>query len=153
MTPDDLINTPPYDAIFIIGMLVICSGSILCTIFGGKRKTMEPQTVTELRWYLARANTAFNEAIKYRRDADTNRIQAILDKAEAEKELAAHATKETKTNLKNARAKVKQADEKFLEADKALLTVHKQKIHLETELQHAQARKDPQCDTPTQNCW
>lgn len=114
---------------------------------------MEPQTVTELRWYLARTNTAFNEALKYRRDADTNRIQAILDKAEAEKELAAHATKETKNNLKNARAKVKQADEKFLEADKALLTVHKQKIHLETELKHAQERKDPQCDTPTQNCW
>lgn len=114
---------------------------------------MEPQTVTELRWYLARANTAFNEAYKYRHDADANRIQAILDKAEAEKELATNATKETKQNLKNARAELKQADEKFLEADKALLTVHKQKIHLETELQHAQARKDPQCDTPTPNCW
>lgn len=105
---------------------------------------MEPQTVTELRWYLARANTAFNEAYKYRHDADANRIQAILDKAEAEKELATNATKETKNNLKNARAKVKQADEKFLEADKALLTVHKQKIHLETELEHIQQRKTPQ---------
>lgn len=114
---------------------------------------MEPQTVTELRWYLARANTAFDEAYKYRRDADTSRIQAILSKAEAERELAAHVTKETKNNLKNARAKVKQADEKFLEADKALLTVHKQKIHLETELEHMQERKDPQCDTPTPNCW
>lgn len=115
--------------------------------------TMEPQTVTEHAPNSDGTSTAFNEAYKYRHDADTNRIQAILDKAEAEKELAAHATKETKTNLKNARAKVKQADEKFLEADKALLTVHKQKIHLETELQHMQERKDPQCDTPTPNCW
>ena len=144
------------DAIFIITMILFVSGVLFMLAVAmrePREKTMEPQTVTELRWYLARANSAFNEAIKYRRDADANRIQAILNKAKAEKELAAHATKETKTNLKNARAKVKQADEKFLEADKALLTVHKQKIHLETELQHAQARKDPQCDTPTPNCW
>lgn len=105
---------------------------------------MTTQTVTRLKWYLTRANTAFNEAYKYRRDADTSRIQAILNKYKAEKDLAAHITKETKNNLKNAQEKLKQADEKFLEADKALLTVHKQKIHLETELEHIQQGKTPQ---------
>lgn len=105
---------------------------------------MEPQTVAELRWYLARSNAIFNQALGRRKQADTNRIQAILDKYKAEKDLAAHVTKETKTNLKNAQEKLKQADEKFLTADKTVLTAYKQKIHLETELEHMQERKEYQ---------
>lgn len=103
--------------------------------------TMEPQTVTELRWYLARINTAYKQALTNRRQTENTRMQAILDKAKAERELAAHVTKETKTNLKNTQEKLKQATEEFETADTALMTVYKQKIHLETELEHAQQGK------------
>ena len=140
MTPDDLINTPPYDAIFIIGMLVICSGSILCTIFGGKRKTMEPQTVTELKQQLARIKTAYTQTLDNCCRADENRLAAIINQDRAEREHAAHVTKETKTNLKTAREKVKQASEAYQTADKAFLTVYKQKIHLEDELKRVERK-------------
>lgn len=103
---------------------------------------MEPQTVTELRWYLERINSAFNEAIKYRFQADTNRLQAQLDLGRAQRNQEINQTKENKTEVKNAHAKVKQAGEKFLEADKALMAVYKQKIHLETELENIQERKE-----------
>ena len=102
---------------------------------------MTPQTVTELRRQLARIKAAYTQAIENLLHADENRLQTILDKAEAERELAAHVTKETKTNLKNAKQKLKQATEEFETADKALMTVYKQKIHLEDELKRAQERK------------
>lgn len=103
---------------------------------------MEPQTVTELRWYLARINTAYKKALDNRRQTENNRMQAILDKAKAERELEAHATKETKTNLKNMKEKLKQATETYQTADAAVMTLYKQKIHLETELEHIQAEKE-----------
>lgn len=102
---------------------------------------MEPQTVTELRRQLARIETAYTQAIENLRRADDNRLQAILDQAEAERELAAHVTKETKSDLKNAKKKVKQATEEFETADKAFMTVYKQKIHLEDELANMQKTK------------
>lgn len=103
---------------------------------------MEPQTVTELRRQLARIETAYTQAIENLRRADDNRLQAILDKAKAERELEAHATKETKTNLKNMKEKLKQATETYQTADAAVMTLYKQKIHLETELEHIQAEKE-----------
>lgn len=98
---------------------------------------MEPQTATELRWYLARINIAFNEALKYREQADTNRLQAQIDLHDASRAQA-------KTAIRQLSKKVKQANEAFLEADKALMAVHKQKIHLETELENIQERKEYQ---------
>lgn len=98
------------------------------------------QTVTELRRQLARIKTAYTQAIENLRRADDNRLQAILDQAEAERELAAHATKETKSDLKNAKKKVKQATEEFETADKAFMTVYKQKIHLEDQIEHAERK-------------
>lgn len=89
--------------------------------------TMEPQTVTELRWHLARIKTAYTQALDERR--------------KAERELAAHATKETKNNLKTVKEKLKQATETYQIADAAVMTVYKQKIHLETELENIQERK------------
>lgn len=103
---------------------------------------MEPQTVTELRWHLARIKTAFAQALDERRKAENNRLQAILDREQAERELAAHATKETKNNLKNMKEKLKQATETYQTADAAVMTLYKQKIHLETELEHIQAEKE-----------
>lgn len=86
-------------------------------------------------------NAAFAQALENRNRADTNRLQAILDKAEAERELAAHVTKETKTNLKNAREKLKQTTQTYQTADAAVMTVYKQKIHLEDELANMQKTK------------
>lgn len=102
---------------------------------------MEPQTVTELRWQLARIKTAFEQALDERRKAEDNRLQAILDLEQAERELAAHVTRETKSDLKIAREKLKQATETYQTADKALMIVYKQKIHLEDQLEHIQERK------------
>lgn len=102
---------------------------------------MEPQTVTELRWQLARIKTAYTPALDERRKAEDNRLQAILDQERAERELAAHATRETKTNLKTAKEKVKQVSEEFETADKAFMTLYKQKIHLEDELANMQKTK------------
>lgn len=102
---------------------------------------MEPQTVTELRRQLARIETAYTQAIENLRRADDNRLQAILDQAEAERELAAHATKETKSDLKNAKKKVKQATQTYQTADAAVMTVYKQKIHLEDELEHTERKQ------------
>lgn len=102
---------------------------------------MEPQTVTELRWYLACTKRALVQALNDRSNAENNRLQAILDQGKAERELAAHATRETKTNLKNAKKKVKQATEEFETADKAFMTVYKQAIHLADELKNTQERK------------
>lgn len=101
---------------------------------------MEPQTVTELRWYLARIKTAYAQALENRRNAENNRLQAILDREHAERELAAHVTKETKTNLKNVKEKLKQATETYQTADAAVMIAYKQKIHLEDELEHAERK-------------
>lgn len=135
------------DAIFIIVMILFVSGVLFILAVATREpreKTMEPQTVTELRWYLARINTAYTQALDERRKAENTRMQAILDKAKAERELEAHATKETKTNLKNMKEKLKQATEAHQTADAALMTLYKQKIHLETELEHIQAEKKNQ---------
>ena len=99
------------------------------------------QTVTELRRQVARIKAAYTQAIENLRRADDNRLRAILDQAEAERELASHVTKETKSDLKNAKKKVKQATEEFETADKAFMTVYKQKIHLEDELANMQKTK------------
>lgn len=97
--------------------------------------------IKELKQQLTHINAAFAQTLENRNRADTNRLQAILDKAEAERELAAHVTKETKTNLKNAREKLKQTTQTYQTADAAVMTVYKQKIHLEDELKRAQERK------------
>lgn len=102
---------------------------------------MEPQTVTELRRQLARIKTAYTQANDNRCRADENRLTAIIAQNAAERELATHATKETKSDLKNAKKKVKQATEEFETADKAFMTVYKQKIHLEDELANMQKTK------------
>ncbi|RIY18569.1 hypothetical protein CJI54_06660, partial [Bifidobacteriaceae bacterium NR026] len=83
--------------------------------------------IKELKQQLARIKAAFAQALENLRRADDNRLQAILDWGQAERELAAHATKETKSDLKNAKKKVKQATEEFETADKAFVTVYKQK--------------------------
>ena len=101
---------------------------------------MTPQTVTELRRQLARIKTAYTQALDERRKAEDNRLQAILDQEQAERELAAHVTKETKSDLKIAREKLKQATETYQTADKALMIVYKQKIHLEDELERAERK-------------
>lgn len=133
------------DAIFIIVMILFVSSVLFMLAVATREpreKTMEPQTVTELRWYLARINTAYTQALDERRKAETTRLQAILDREQAERELEAHATKETKNNLKNMKEKLKQATETYHTADAAVMTLYKQKIHLETELEHIQAEKE-----------
>ncbi|KMT46810.1 hypothetical protein AC069_03645 [Gardnerella vaginalis] len=100
----------------------------------------DPQTVTELRRQVARIKAAYTQANDNRCRADENRLVAIIAQNAAERELAAHATKETKTNLKTAKEKVKQATEEFETADKAFMTVYKQKIHLEDELEHTERK-------------
>lgn len=102
---------------------------------------MTPQTVTELRRQLARIKTAYTQALDERRKAEDNRLQAILDRGQAERELAAHVTRETKSNLKTVKEKLRQATEAYQTADAAVMTVYKQKIHLEDELKRAQERK------------
>lgn len=101
----------------------------------------DPQTVTELRRQLARIKTTYTQANDNRCRADENRLTAIIAQNAAERELAAHVTKETKSDLKNAKKKVKQATEEFETADKAFMTVYKQKIHLEDELKNMQKTK------------
>lgn len=96
--------------------------------------------IKELKQQLARIETAYTQALENRNRADTNRLQAILDKAEAERELAAHVTKETKTNLKTVKEKLKQATETYQTADAAVMIVYKQKIHLEDELERAERK-------------
>lgn len=133
------------DAIFIIVMILFVSSVLFMLAVATREpreKTMEPQTVTELRWYLARINTAYTQALDERRKAGNTRLQAILDREQAERELEAHATKETKNNLKNMKEKLKQATETYQTADAAVMTLYKQKIHLETELEHIQAEKE-----------
>lgn len=61
--------------------------------------------IKELKQQLTHIKAAFAQALENRRNAENNRLQAILDQAEAERELAAHATKETKSDLKNAKKK------------------------------------------------
>ena len=97
--------------------------------------------IKELKQQLTHINAAFAQALENRHNAENNRLQAILNQAEAERELAAHVTKETKRDLKNAKKKVKQATEEFETADKAFMTVYKQKIHLEDELANMQKTK------------
>lgn len=133
------------DAIFIIVMILFVSSVLFMLAVATREpreKTMEPQTVTELRWYLARINTAYTQALDERRKAGNTRLQAILDREQAERELEAHATKETKNNLKNMKEKLKQATETYQTANAAVMTLYKQKIHLETELEHIQAEKE-----------
>lgn len=96
--------------------------------------------IKELKQQLARIKAAFAQALENRHNAENNRLQAILDKAEAERELAAHVTKETKTNLKTVKEKLKQATQTYQTADAALMIVYKQKIHLEDELEHAERK-------------
>ena len=101
---------------------------------------MESQNIKELKQQLTHINAAFAQALENRRNAENNRLQAILDREQAERELAAHVTKETKTNLKNAREKLKQTTQTYQTADAAVMTVYKQKIHLEDELEHAERK-------------
>lgn len=101
---------------------------------------MESQTIKELKQQLTHINAAFTQALENRRNAENNRLQAILDQAEAERELAAHVTKETKTNLKTVKEKLKQTTQTYQTADAAVMTVYKQKIHLEDELEHAERK-------------
>lgn len=96
--------------------------------------------IKELKQQLTHINAAFAQALENRNRADTNRLQAILNQAEAERELAAHVTKETKTNLKTVKEKLKHATETYQTADAAVMTVYKQKIHLEDELEHAERK-------------
>lgn len=101
---------------------------------------MESQNIKELKQQLTHINAAFAQALENRRNAENNRLQAILDRAQAERELAAHVTKETKTNLKTVKEKLKQATETYQTADAAVMTVYKQKIHLEDELERAERK-------------
>lgn len=96
--------------------------------------------IKELKQQLTHINAAFAQALENRPNAENNRLQAILDRAQAERELEAHVTKETKTNLKTVKEKLKQATETYQTADAALMIVYKQKIHLEEELEHAERK-------------
>lgn len=96
--------------------------------------------IKELKQQLTHINAAFAQALENRHNAENNRLQAILDQAEAERELAAHVTKETKSNLKTVKEKLRQATEAYQTADAAVMTVYKQKIHLEDELEHAERK-------------
>lgn len=96
--------------------------------------------IKELKQQLARIKAAFAQALENRRNAENNRLQAILDREHAERQLEAHVTKETKTNLKTVKEKLKQATETYQTADTAVMTVYKQKIHLEDELEHAERK-------------
>ncbi|PMC45514.1 hypothetical protein CJ214_00560 [Peptoniphilus lacrimalis] len=102
---------------------------------------MKPQTVTELRWHLARTKGALAQALDDRSNAENNRLQAILDQEKAERELEAHATRETESNLGIAKQKLKQATKAYETADKAAMIIYKQKIHLEDELKNMQKTK------------
>lgn len=102
---------------------------------------MNTSTIKELKQQLTRIKAAFAQALENRNRADTNRLQAILDREQAERELAAHVTRETKSNLKTVKEKLRQATEAYQTADKALMTVYKQKIHLEDELKNMQKTK------------
>lgn len=102
---------------------------------------MESQTIKELKQQLTHTKALLAQALENRRNAENNRLQAILDRERAERELAANVTKETKTNLKTVKEKLKQATETYQTADAAVMTVYKQKIHLEDELEHTQERK------------
>nr|DAT37486.1 MAG TPA: hypothetical protein [Caudoviricetes sp.] len=96
--------------------------------------------IKELKQQLTHIKAAFAQALENRHNAENNRLQAILDRAQAERELAAHVTKETKSNLKTVKEKLKQATEAYQTADAAVMTVYKQKIHLEDELEHAERK-------------
>lgn len=96
--------------------------------------------IKELKQQLTHINAAFAQALENRHNAENNRLQAILDRERAERELAANVTKETKTNLKTVKEKLKQATETYQTADAAVMTVYKQKIHLEDELEHAERK-------------
>lgn len=96
--------------------------------------------IKELKQQLTHIKAAFAQALENRRNAENNRLQAILDREHAERQLEAHVTKETKTNLKNVKEKLKHATETYQTADTAVMTVYKQKIHLEDELEHAERK-------------
>lgn len=96
--------------------------------------------IKELKQQLTHIKAAFAQTLENRYKAENNRLQAILDRAQAERELAAHVTKETKTNLKTVKEKLKQATETYQTADAAVMTVYKQKIHLEDELERAERK-------------
>lgn len=98
--------------------------------------------IKELKQQLTHIKAAFAQALDERRNAENNRLQAILDREQAERELAAHVTKETKTNLKTVKEKLKQATETYQTADAALMIVYKQKIHLEDKLERAEKENE-----------
>lgn len=98
--------------------------------------------IKELKQQLTHINAAFAQALENRHNAENNRLQAILDREQAERELAAHVTKETKTNLKTVKEKLKQATETYQTADAALMIVYKQKIHLEDKLERAEKENE-----------
>lgn len=96
--------------------------------------------IKELKQQLTHTKALLAQALENRRNAENNWLQAILDQEQAERELAAHVTKETKSNLKNAREKLKHATQTYQTADAAVMTVYKQKIHLEDELEHTERK-------------
>lgn len=97
--------------------------------------------IKELKQQLTHIKTAYTQALDERCKAEDNRLQAILDQERAERELAAHVTRETKSDRKIAREKLKQATQTYQIADKALMIVYKQKIHLEDELERAERKQ------------
>lgn len=107
-----------------------------------KRTITMSNKIKELKQQLTHIKAAFAQALDERRNAENNRLQAILDREQAERELAAHVTKETKTNLKTVKEKLKQATETYQTADAALMIVYKQKIHLEDKLERAEKENE-----------
>lgn len=97
--------------------------------------------IKELKQQLTHIKAAYTQALDERRKAENNRLQVILDRERAERELDEQVTKETKSDLKIAREKLKQATEAYQTADAAVMIVYKQKIHLEDELERAERKQ------------
>lgn len=106
-----------------------------------KRTIPMNDKIKELKQQLTHIKAAYTQALDERRKAENNRLQVILDRERAERELDEQVTKETKSDLKIAREKLKQATEAYQTADAAVMIVYKQKIHLEDELERAERKQ------------